>query len=378
MSKKRTAKLLLFTAVTAAAVYAVTRTSRRKAAPVTKVTPAAAPAKTPAKAPAKQKRIRRTKSVLHTWLLCMALVLCCAGAEALFPPAVPVIRGHASAEMKNIDVSESVSRGHTDVFADLQKKLTALLKKEDGDWSLYLYDLTEDREFTYNNAQMPSASLMKLFVAGTYFDRLEKGELVHSEYAEDNLYSMLAYSSNTAWERMEEIIGYGSAYASYSVINAFAESLGCKETGRYIDPYSSNGGNFTSVRDVGLVMKLLYEGNYVSKQCSDTVMNALLQQQHIAKIPAGVPDDEAEVANKTGELIGAENDAAIVYGSKTDYILVIMSDNINGEKAREFIVNISSLIFNAMEDKDGKIPFPEEPSPGKGAPDDEHIENRNA
>ena len=373
MSKKRAVKLILFTAVTAAAVYAVSRKRTAKAAPVTKAAPPAPAAEVPAKKK-KRKKIKKSRkqpSVLRTWLLCMATGFCLALSEALFPAVLPILRGKAFADLKNFDETADVQRGVTDRFADLQKELTALLSKEDGDWALWLYDLTEDREFTYNNAQMPSASLMKLFVAGTYFDRVEKDELEYTEYAEDNLYSMLAYSSNDAWARMEEIIGYGNVYAAYGMINDFAESLGCTETGRYIDPYSSNGGNFTSVRDAGLVMKLLYEGNFVSKQCSDTILGDLLQQKYIAKIPAGIPDDEAEVANKTGELIGAENDAAIVYGNKTDYILVIMSDNVNGEKAREFIVNLSGMVFNTMEDKDGKLPFPETPSPAKGTPGEE-------
>lgn len=380
MSKKRAVKLMLFTAVTLSAVYAVTRKRAAKAAPVKETAPPAPAAQATAKKQKKKKKKKKEKSrkprkqssVLRTWLLCMAVVFCMALSEALFPAVLPILRGKAFADFKNYDETPSIQRGVTDRFADLQKELTALLDKEDGDWSLWLYDLTENREFTYNNVQMPSASLMKLFVAGTYFDRVENDELELTEYAEDNLYSMLAHSSNDAWARMEEIIGYGNVYAAYGMINDFAEALGCTETGRFIDPDSSNGGNFTSVRDVGLVMKLLYEGNYVSKQCCDTILNALLQQKYIAKIPAGIPDDEAEVANKTGELIGAENDAAIVYGNKTDYILVIMSDNVEGEKAREFIVNLSGMVFNTMEDKDGKLPFPEKSSPEKGAPDKEN------
>ena len=340
MSKKRAVKLMLFTAVTLSAVYAVTRKRAAKAAPVKETAPPAPAAQATAKKQKKKKKKKKEKSrkprkqssVLRTWLLCMAVVFCMALSEALFPAVLPILRGKAFADFKNYDETPSIQRGVTDRFADLQKELTALLDKEDGDWSLWLYDLTENREFTYNNVQMPSASLMKLFVAGTYFDRVENDELELTEYAEDNLYSMLAHSSNDAWARMEEIIGYGNVYAAYGMI----------------------------------------EGNYVSKQCCDTILNALLQQKYIAKIPAGIPDDEAEVANKTGELIGAENDAAIVYGNKTDYILVIMSDNVEGEKAREFIVNLSGMVFNTMEDKDGKLPFPEKSSPEKGVPDKEN------
>ena len=55
------------------------------------------------------------------------------------------------------------------------------------------------------------------------------------------------------------------------------------------------------------------------------------------------------IANKTGELNGIENDAAIIYGTNTDYILVIMSDGVSDSgSAVNTIRYISSLTWQYL------------------------------
>ena len=71
-----------------------------------------------------------------------------------------------------------------------------------------------------------------------------------------------------------------------------------------------------------------------------------MKEQHIiTKIPAGLPEG-IESANKTGELSGIENDAAIVWGENTDYILVIMNDyNYIGTQP---VADLSEMIYGLL------------------------------
>ena len=76
------------------------------------------------------------------------------------------------------------------------------------------------------------------------------------------------------------------------------------------------------------------------------MLNLLLNQERRYKIPAGLPSG-VKSGNKTGETDNYQHDAAIVYGKKTDYVIVIYSmaneyTGINGIK------EIFSIVYNYL------------------------------
>ena len=338
--KKGISRILIYSAIVTGAVVFV---SRQKAPAVHR--------QAPVKAPAVKKR---SSGILKPYLLCLLAVFCMAAAQVLFPPA-PVIQKNTEAFSVRIHVpSETVQRGVPVTMNDLKNAFSARLKEEKGDWAAYTKNLSTGEEIILNDHAMPSASLIKLFVAGAYFNELKASRLEHTEWAESLLHSMLSYSSNDAWVSLETLIGQGSYPAGYTKVTEFAHSIGCTDTGRMQNTGPGRVENTTSVTDVAYVLEQIYNGTYVSRACSDTVLKYLELQIHLDKIPAGVPDEEAVVANKTGELAGAEHDAAIIYGEKTDYILVIMSDDISNSRVYKVFYDLSELAFNYMEDKNEK------------------------
>lgn len=82
--------------------------------------------------------------------------------------------------------------------------------------------------------------------------------------------------------------------------------------------------NTTSAKDCGRLLERIYRGEFISHLASRQMEELLLNQQVTYKIPSTIPS-ESRVANKTGETSDCENDAAIVYTPKGDYILCIMS-----------------------------------------------------
>lgn len=78
----------------------------------------------------------------------------------------------------------------------------------------------------------------------------------------------------------------------------------------------------------------------------------LLNQQVTYKIPSTIPS-ESRVANKTGETSDCENDAAIVYTPKGDYILCIMSCEVSSKSsAVDSLQEMSSLIYSYFMNRD--------------------------
>ena len=66
------------------------------------------------------------------------------------------------------------------------------------------------------------------------------------------------------------------------------------------------------------------------------------------KIPAGIPDGVI-VANKTGELYTVENDSAVIYSENGDYILCIMTNDVQDTyKARNVISDVSMKLYSNL------------------------------
>ena len=109
--------------------------------------------------------------------------------------------------------------------------------------------------------------------------------------------------------------------------------------------YSFEADNTTSVSDTGELLSQVYHKEFVSEAASEKLLELMKEQHIITKIPAGLPEG-IESANKTGELSGIENDAAIVWGENTDYILVIMNDyNYIGTQP---VVDLSEMIYGLL------------------------------
>lgn len=134
------------------------------------------------------------------------------------------------------------------------------------------------------------------------------------------------------------------------VVNQYAEKYGYTDTnqGRDMLDYRevpAKGENYTSVEDTALLLREIYRGTCVNEEYSRVMLNLLKQQERTWKIPAGLPQG-VKSANKTGELPDTENDAAIVFGETTDYILCVMAQGLaNTSQAQKNIQNISGVVY---------------------------------
>lgn len=284
-------------------------------------------------------------AVLTVFMMAMALTPAKSGSRAAGLTKLLPEREHLSA----IELEEAETPGPLQAVVDVEtvrQPLEEYLSDLPGDWAVYLKNLSNDQELVINDHQMPSASLIKLFVAGTYFEQLESGALSSTARSEYDLEMMISWSDNTAWQNLETFIGKGSYTNGLGMVTDFAMAHGYQDTGRLIGGSSIySGENLTSVSDVGRVLGEIVQGTYVSENASASILE-LMKQQHITtKIPAGLPEG-IESANKTGELSGVENDAAIVYGLNTDYILVVMSDgNYIGTTP---VAQISEIVYETL------------------------------
>ena len=235
----------------------------------------------------------------------------------------------------------------------LDKKLREEVENKSGDWSLYLYRLDTDEEIAINADQpMVSASLIKLYIAGCYLERVKKGKL--DDNYDYQLFKMLSESDNGATNTLIDVLGMDR-------INRFMKKHHFKAGKLNRKMLVQNGTeNYTSSADCGKVLREVYNWDYVNPDSSARVMRALWAQipRNRQKIPAGVPSD-IETANKTGELythdqngtgITVQNDAAVIFAPGHPYIRVVMTavpGGGEGQLHRE-IAGLSAQVYEAI------------------------------
>ena len=250
----------------------------------------------------------------------------------------------------------------------LETRLTELLSSYEGLWSVYVKDLTEDKKFEINSQSLYSASLIKVFVmAQTYAnmdavlqneaEKLKKdiSDPAVSTKVNDLLWNMITVSDNESFNELVRLQTASGVFKDGAeAVNAFLAENKYADTSvqHILSPSSSKdaglgGRNTTSVKDCAQLLEGIYNGECVSKEASEAMLNLLLNQQVTTKIPSGV-SASVEIANKTGETDTDQHDIAIVYGEKTTYILCVMSENCQAGDAVSHIQDISGIVYNYL------------------------------
>ena len=246
---------------------------------------------------------------------------------------------HQSKEVESVKevtkqplLTESILKEYKETYFDVE-----------SDVSIGLKLLVEDTEIVVDNHSMQAASLIKLFIAGCVYENL--GEI--SEDVEYNIHIMISDSDNTAANNLITLLGNGDTSEGMEVVNSYCEKNGYFDThlGRLLLAPNDLDDNFTSVQDCMLFLSRIYEKQIPG---ADNILDYMIQQSRRNKIPQGIPDEIA-VANKTGELQDVENDVAIIYGEKENYILCIETqNNINSISTQQSIQEISKRIYEEL------------------------------
>lgn len=247
----------------------------------------------------------------------------------------------------------------------LEPKLTEMLKSYQGEWSAYVKNLDSGEEILINNQPMYSASLIKAFVLADSYKEMEnvmanEGQKLKKEAdspevkvkVDDLICNMITVSDNESFNELVRLQSEKNDFKEGAEkINEYLKEEGYEDTSvqHTLAPSASpstglGGRNTTSVKDCGTLLERIYEGECVSEEASEEMLNILLQQEVDWKIPSGLSDD-VKVANKTGETDTSQHDIAIVYGKKTTYIFCVMSQDCPEGTAIHNIRDLSRVVY---------------------------------
>ena len=246
----------------------------------------------------------------------------------------------------------------------LVPRLVSMISEYDGVWSVYVKNLNTGEEILLNETPLYSASLIKAFVMAETYENMED-VLTHQETfmkadraaaerkVDDLLWNMITVSDNESCNELGRLQSEKHDFLDGAEkVNEYLKKEGYTKTSYQstLHPSASKlitlgGHNQTTVTDCGKLLERIYRGECVSKEASEEMLDLLKNQQNTSKIPEGLGVD-VPTANKTGETDEDQHDIAIVYGTKTTYILCVMSENASNAIAN--IRNISRVVYNYL------------------------------
>ena len=249
----------------------------------------------------------------------------------------------------------------------VEKEIRDYLGNQIENYSVYIYDLGRKEEFGINQSkQFAPASMAKLTVAVLVLRDVEAGKYTLDDtypiqadfkFGSDDLAlkasgtqvtfreyleKMIIDSSNTAWYHLVRHLGN-----SYEVVNPRTiEELGVNPL--FMDPHLGTAQN------LGKVLRDIYTNKTLSEDSSQLLIelmeNAVPSNRE--GVGLGVPQD-VRFANKIGTLWTVDDisyqDSAIIFGKKTDYVLVIMNQQVEWIPGRERLRRISEIVYSHLD-----------------------------
>ena len=249
----------------------------------------------------------------------------------------------ASAEAAAPHVTSSpVVPGQTK--ASLQPLISTFGAGEGSNFGIVVTNLKTGETASLNpNQQMESASLYKLFVAQRIYQRIDLGQLQYDDQAgggsADNigqcLAVMISISDNTCGRALGTILNWGAQDEALDAEGYANTDLATPQQ--------------TSAADVSKLMESLYKGTLLSPDSTQRFLSLLKDQKVNNRLPTGLPEGTV-IAHKTGDLDNFVHDAGIVYGPKTDYLVVVLSGPWNSPAdAPAAFTNLSQKLWNYFE-----------------------------
>ena len=240
-----------------------------------------------------------------------------------------------------------------------------------GDAGIVIKDLNVNQEISFNKEKLfPSASLTKVPIMAACFLAADQGRIKldrnialkpadkltgsgslkemkpGATFSVEELIGLMIYDSdNTAANMLTNLVGIDYLKSLFKI-------FGLKNTtlSRKIADFSSRDKgieNYTTAEDMAFLLEKIYRKNLISKDASEKCMRIMKLSRTNDRIPKYLPT-EITIAHKTGLERDVCHDAGIVFTSKGDFIIVVLTKHANstGALSKEFIAKVSLYAYN--------------------------------
>jgi len=255
------------------------------------------------------------------------------------------------------------------MWENMIRALEENVARYNGDVGVYFKDMQTGRVWEYNADELfPSASLIKLPIMVSVFDKIKRGELDLNtqlvlrrrercggsgslKWSRDGtslsvrelLDKMITESDNTATKMLISRVGI------YSLQQQFA-GLGLAYTQIHPEGMSLTSGrvayeNYTTAREMSYLLDKIYRGEAVDKFSSEVMVEILKRNRSTSRLAKALPPGW-ELGHKTGLLRRSCHDVGIIFSPKGDYLMAVLTGKVaNYKSAKNFISKLARITF---------------------------------
>ena len=258
-------------------------------------------------------------------------------------------------------------------FDRMTAELGKMASRYPGRVAITLKDMKSGRRWDYHPDDLfPAASLIKVPVLVATFYKIREGKLSLDEKmiisrrnrvggsgslkwrndgvkltVRELLVHMIAESDNTATKMILDRLGMGYVQQQFP-------RMGLLYTGIYEDGMSIKGGrvmheNYTTAREMTMLLEKIYKGEAVDKESSALMLQILKHPKPKAsRLAKGLPADW-EIAHKTGLLRQACHDTALFLTPDGAYAMTVLTgQNRSYGTAKDFITKLGKVTFKTF------------------------------
>lgn len=223
----------------------------------------------------------------------------------------------------------------------LQTQLNQFVAGQGAKFSIVVKDLkTGAVASSQSDQKFTSASLYKLFVAQGILEKVDRGELSLSRQTKNGLTVesclklMITVSDNSCGVALGAMLGWQNYDAALNQQGYSSTTL-------------ARTNLQTSASDVALFFSRLYEGSLLSPASNQLLLGLLKSQKVNDRLPTGLPAG-TQIAHKTGDLNGLRHDAGVVFGPKTDYLIVVLSGPWRTGNSSQVFGDLSNQVYRQL------------------------------
>ena len=273
------------------------------------------------------------------------------------------------------DLSESKK-----IDKKLESRIKGLIKNFEGDVGIFVHHFPTGREVAvWADELFPTASMIKVPIMLTLFDKIESGELDYQgkQIYRDSLFYegedilgsfkdgekivlnklvllMITTSDNTASLWCQQMAGTGVEINNWLSENGFENTrVNSRTPGRKPD-WELYGWGQTTPREMAGLLSMIRKGKAVSKDASEEMYRVLCNiywnGEALSQIP---PYDQA--ASKQGAVNQSRSEVVLVNAPSGDYVFCVITKNQKdeswdyGNEGFQLIRNVSRLLWEYFE-----------------------------
>lgn len=208
-----------------------------------------------------------------------------------------------------------------------------LLTSSDGNYSIALYNFETRLTYLLDEHHIyPAASLYKLWAMATAYQQID-AHILSEGQVYPQLKAMITVSDNPSATAVLNTIGRENVHTFLTENGLTNSSLG-----------DTNTLSLTSAYDTYTFFDKLYKGALASPTSTTSMIELLKLQQLNEKLPRYL--DGVTIAHKTGTLDSYSHDAGVVYSPNGEYIIVVLSQSTNPQKADNTIGLIAKAAYD--------------------------------